>query len=377
MGAGKIAAALWLIMFIAVSARIVHQPLRNNVFPTYRLAGEHWLHAQPLYEGAMGFVYGPLVAATMAPFALLPQTVGDVLWRLLSVLAFLTALAAWWRSGLPPRCGWPAILILLVPFSLGNLNNGQANLIVIALLVGATAAVQGCHWMTGAFCIVSATYLKIYPLALGLLFFVIYPRQIGWRLILALLVFALVTFVLQQPSYVASQYRLWLATRVADNRLHWASTNAPQDLWRLLQPLRVSEGPYLCIRITTALSLAAILWRGRHWSRERMVVSAFAFGCAWMILCGPATESATYVLLAPALVFALVQAFTVPFSGIMRAWIGAILLCELFVLAVISFTPWRHSFIVLLQPFGALLFFGYGLCWALSDYAWNPKTTPE
>jgi hypothetical protein len=88
-----------------------------------------------------------------------------------------------------------------------------------------------------------------------------------------------------------------------------------------------------------------------------------------MILCGPATESATYVLLAPAIVFAVVQALASATPVAIRLWIGLVLFCELLSLAIISFTPWRHSAIVLIQPFGALLFFVYGLVWAESKPA--------
>jgi Glycosyltransferase family 87 len=364
---------VWVAMFIGISLRVIHQPERNNLVPTYRSGGEHWIRSEPLYQGVRGFIYSPPIAAAMVPLALLPQPAADVLWRLLSLSAFLASLAWWKKSGLPPRSGWPGVIFLLAPLSLGNLNNGQANLLVIALLIAAVAAIK-CHcWNTAALCLVLPGYLKIYPLVLGLVFILCYPRDLVWRVLLAGIVIGLFAFFLQHPSYVLAQYHLWVDTRLQEDRSLWDAMNTPQDLWRMLMFTHMSKPIYHGIQVGSGLLIAVLALQGQrfHWSAERVLVSLFSLVCAWMILCGPATESATYILLAPAMAFAFVQAMAKPLRVVMRVWSAIVLFCELLALAIISFTQWRHSPIVLIQPVGALLFFGYGLFWAQSNRAWN------
>lgn len=373
-----IAWVIWLALFAGVSLRVAHQPERNNLVPTYRTAGEHWICSQPLYQGERGFIYSPPVAAAMVPLALLPQLAADMLWRFLSLGAFLAALYRWKNSGLSPQSGWPLALVLLAPLILGNLNNGQANLLVIALLIAAVAAIRRDCWTTAAVCFVLPAYLKIYPAVVGLLFILLYPRQLGWRTLIAGVIIALLAFLFQRPSYVAAQYHLWVTARFQEDRSLWDAMNTPQDFRRLLMFTNMSKPAYHVIQAASALVVASLAIEGRRlrWSAERLLVPLFSLACAWMVLFGPATESSTYVLLAPALVFALISAFTNFVPNWMRFGIILILSCHFMALAIISFTPWRHSPIVLIQPFGALLFFVYGLVWAQLGSAWDMSSAP-
>jgi hypothetical protein len=371
-GLGKVAAAVWVAVFIGVCLRLTHQPQRNNLLPTYRLAGAHWLNSEALYQGERGFIYSPPIAAAMVPLALLPESVADVLWRLISAAALFAALAWWKNSGLPPQHDWPKVLILLAILSLGNLNNGQANLLLLALLVAAAAAVKSRSWALAACFFSLATYFKIYPLALALLFVAIYPRQLGYRLLIALIAVAGFAFLLQRPNYVLAQYSSWMAARLHERRHLWDEMNAPQDLWRALKLTGMSELVYHAIQAASGLALVWLALTGRRhrWTEERLISSLFLLGSTWLVLFGPATESATYLLLAPALVFAALAAVGERFPILLRTWICIVLLTQLAALFVISFTSWRHSNLVLLQPIGAALLLIYLLVWANSASLW-------
>jgi hypothetical protein len=54
--------------------------------------------------------------------------------------------------------------------------------------MAAVLAAYSKRWAISAICIGIAAYLKIYPLAVGLLMVLIYPRQLGWRLAMTLIV---------------------------------------------------------------------------------------------------------------------------------------------------------------------------------------------
>jgi hypothetical protein len=82
-----------------------------------------------------------------------------------------------------------------------------------------------------------------------------------------------------------------------------------------------------------------------------------ALGTCWMLLCGPATESATYVLLAPTLAWAVLDACTRP----RPAWVrGGLLGCygALLLAAAAAWFPVGNQVHTLgVQPLAALVLF--------------------
>src|SRR5207237_9491226 len=129
--------------------------------------------------------YSPLVAVCFAPFSLLPDATGAVLWRLLNVGVFIVALAWWSESVLPgplTRRQRVVLFLLVLPLAVGNLNNGQSNLLVLGLILMAVAALANAggpvtdswRFALAAVCLALASLFKIYPIAIGLLLVVIY-----------------------------------------------------------------------------------------------------------------------------------------------------------------------------------------------------------
>ena len=156
---------------------------RGTSFDTYHLAGSHWLHGENVYSQWMGFVYSPVVAAFFAPFAYLPSSLANILWRVLNAALLLGGLAAILKTnlfaGIKER-NYGLLYILLVPLAVGNIDISQANPLVEGLLLLAIAAVYAERWNSAALCVAIATCFKIYPIAVGLLICVIAPRRFSW-----------------------------------------------------------------------------------------------------------------------------------------------------------------------------------------------------
>jgi hypothetical protein len=364
----RAAVAVWLAIVAAVCARAALQPRVRSLYPTWAAAGGDWLAGAPLYRNTWEphldqFRYSPLVAALLAPFHLLPEWLGGALWRLLNAAALLGGCACWLRAASPAPLTarqWGAFFLLLAPLSLSSLNNGQPNLLIAGLLLASLAAVMGERWAGAALCVAAAAALKVYPLALGLLLAAAYPRRFTPRLALALAVVAAVPFALQQPGYVAEQYRLWYE-RLRDNdaaRRAWPPHMAYRDLWLLLRVCRVPVSPpvYQGAQFLSAAGCAAVCVAGRlrGWGRPRLLTAALTLGTCWMMLCGPATESSTYVLLAPALAWAVLGAGGETWQARLLpslAW-GLLAVCVL--AGVFPNTAQFHA--LGLQPLAALLF---------------------
>jgi hypothetical protein len=370
------ALAIWVVIFLGLAVRTLANPNRATAFTVYRLAGNHWLTAQHLYGDWRGFVYSPLAAVFFAPFGLLPPGFGNLCWTWLNAGIFLLGVRALLGSGIYSgiKPGYHGIVyLLLVPLVLGNLDTGQANPTVIGLLLLAVAAVPAERWNVAALCIAAATYIKIYPLAVGLILFLMAPRRLGWRLLLALVILGFLPFLFQHWSYVSQQYHEWISTRSADDRRLYPIKDVPLDLWFLLVRLGHLPIPgfvYSAFQILSggAIALFCLFGVWKNWPKDRLLTGILAFVCVWMTLCGPATELQTYVLLAPAVVLTLIDAFLSPRPLWLRT--GLLLVYLLMVLAVArtSFLPSQKGiWILTIQPVAAILFLVCCIAWFLSS----------
>jgi hypothetical protein len=369
---------LWAAVLLGISIRIGLSSHSHDVFGTYADAGRRWTASQPLYTYTRGFVYSPLVAAFFAPFSWLPISLGSVVWRLLNAAVFLGAIFWWLKSEITdrvPKSSHWLVFLLILPLSLGNFNNGQVNPMIIGLLMVALLAAHEERWTLSAVAVGFAAYLKIYPFSVGLLLVVLYPRQLGWRLALTLILMGAVSFVLQRPSYVLEQYQRWFSTRAADDR-RMNMDIAPRDFAMILRLLHINLSAHvvLVLQMLAGAGAAAlcIVGRLRKWSEQRLLICVLTTGTCWMLLFGPTTEDATYAMIAPVLAFAMVQAFHQETPLWMRVLVCgsfALLLLGLILNAFFSLkkTPTSMS----IQPIGALLFAGYSILWLFRSSLWR------
>jgi hypothetical protein len=356
--------ALWCLTLTIICVRSAIVPHKNTVFATYELAGLHWRTAQKIYTNVGGFVYSPLVAALFAPFSLVPDALGNLLWRLLNVFVFVVGVWWWLRREMHariPRSRYGLVFLGLLPLSIGNFNNGQVNPMVIGLLMIAMVAARSARWWLAAICIALTTYLKIYPLVFGLLLCAMFPRQFAWRLLVALVCMGGLAFLLQRPTYVIEQYQAWCSTRLHDNRHLYELAVAPRDLWRLLNELHLSitASAYKVLQVVTGALIAIYAVIGRWGKRplNQLLADVFTLASCWMLLLGPASESATYVMLAPAVMLAFVRELGSKSSWWLRIWLFSALTLLVVALGVYSFTHAnRNPHMMVIQPVAAVLF---------------------
>jgi len=368
---------LWAALVIGVLIRSLLKPNSGTVFPIFHTAGGHWLHGENLYSGGTDYLYSPLVAALFSPLALLPYWLANIVWRLGVVAAYLAAVRAWLRDGATriPEKNHVLVFFILLPLSVGSINNAQANPFVVAFVMFTLIAARSARWAAASLCVSIIAYLKIYPLATGLLLAVIFPRQFSWRLFVALLALGTLSFTLQKPAYVADQYHNWVATRAVDER-HHDVMNRPRDLWTLLAAcgIELNLHLYFTLQILGGGIIAVLCFIGRlkKWGTDRLLTLIFTLVCCWMLLLGPATESSTYILLAPAISFAAVEAFSRSFPEWMRALVATALTILIGGAAFIAFAGRRRDlWSMSVQQIGTVLFAVFALAWVFRDSLWH------
>ncbi len=361
---------IWTVLVVGICFRVALWPGVHDVFPIFADAGTDWLDGGNIYRNDRRpeldfFRYSPLIAVLLTPFSLLGDSAGGVCWRLVSVGVLGWGFSWWCRRVLPGGESFTGkqralLWLLLLPLSIPSLNNGQANVLVLGLLLAGVAGAAQERWNLSAACVALACLFKVYPLAHGLLLIALYPWQYTFRFVGVLAAGLLLPFLFQHPAYVAEMYQNWSQRFIVGDRHQNPLPIAYRDLWllfRLYFPIRFST--YLIVQLTAAAGVAAVCLAGRCWGhgRRRQLTVLTLLGISWMLLCGPATESCTYTLLAPALAFVAFDAWQRPRSLWTRG--GVLVIFGLFAAKpLLGGVPVLYEHHFAFQPLATLMFVG-------------------
>jgi hypothetical protein len=378
---------VWITLTVLMCTRTALWPKRNSVYPIFADAGHGWLAGTDLYDQHFWelqidqYRYSPLVAAFFVPFGLLPDRLGGVLWRLLNAGIFFGGVIAYYRAVFPGagRFGLRGATVfgwLLIPLGISSLNNGQANPLVIGMILFALAAVERERWNWAAVALALPILFKVYPAAMALLLLLIYPRKLGWRLALLLTLGAILPFFLQDPAYVARQYSMWIDKLISEDRSTRAISDTYRDFWLLLRWANVPlpRSAYLPLQMTVAAGVAAVvlIGRARRWDRRELLHCLLGLGCAWMVVFGPATENSTFMLVAPTMACAVLEGFGLDRPVWTRCLLAAMV--GLFVgSTIITALPDGRNWAYPLNPLGAVLLFAERLLRLGSATATQPS----
>src|SRR5579875_3796619 len=345
----RLALIAWLILGAAVSIRTLVRPNNHTVFPIFAASAEHWwgnCSMYELYPGLDRFRYPPVFALFVAPFSALGLTTGGILWSWLSIAVLLTGLWQYMRDVIPSTWSRQRMAVFLLLGALGALRglwNAQSNALLMGfVLLGAAALARATSpslkrkrrlfayasgsdwWLTAGFFAVAAC-LKLTPLAPVLLLVALWPRQLGWRLLVVMAALSLLPFLTRPPDIVIDQYREWIDHLMESGSVRWIGFRDGWTIWIVLQHLLGGEAGVLSLsdpmdsswypRVQLATAAATLGWC--LWQRHRavrftlgprwLVHVTLSMGLAWLMLFGPAVEHATYVFLAPPLLWALLD----------------------------------------------------------------------
>ena len=207
----RFAAILWVGLALATVIQNVVIRGRFNNYLIFEGVFNHTLKQLPLFipypeeYGDMNH-YGVFFSAIIAPFALLPSSLGCALWILAN-----TAFLYWAIRQLPLSKGAIIGILLITAHDMyTSAAMQQFNISVIALLVAAFVFVEKgkSHWAT--LFIVIGTLTKLYGIVgLAFFFFAKDKGRFVWSgLLWAALLFCL-PMLYSSPEYVLSQYHDW------------------------------------------------------------------------------------------------------------------------------------------------------------------------
>src|SRR3990170_6126093 len=303
----------WVALFL-VTAAIIMAGSSRSVVSAYRTAALSWFAGQGLYDGSGvgGFVYFPQAAILFAPFAMIPQTMGEVFWRLVNLGVFALglrgfALLGQERSG---RSLFPLMTLVTLPLAWDCARNGQATLIMAGFMLLAVTDIARCRWWRAVLWLSLSVAIKPLAIVLVLLIMAI-DRPMTWRLLLGMATVALSPFLTQGPAYVLQQYAAFLqnSTTAAHVGVVAHGWTSPFSVIKLIG-VELTEQVQMAIRIFAAFGTLALCFLvRRRYDENRSAIYVYTLAALYLILFSPRTENNTYAMLGPSIGVFLSLAF--------------------------------------------------------------------
>ena len=308
----------WIILAVAVSVKVAVQPYSHTVYPVFASGALHWWADAPLYDdydeqGLDLFRYSPTFAIAVTPFAVLPDVVGGMLWNLAGIAVLVWSLRMLVRHVLPGQ--WPAwregvFLGLTLVLSVRGIWSGQNNTFLLGAAILGIVAISRKRWWTAALLLAIPVFIKIWPLALVLLLMACWPRQLIGRFLAACGLFATIPLLTRPLGVVVDQYHHWYLMLVNTRQTRWPGYRDAWTIWENLFP-PVNANVYLALQLATPLAvLGWCLWQKRRTSSDgELLMLILSMWVCWQLLLGPGSERLTYIIVAPAVSWAVLVSY--------------------------------------------------------------------
>ncbi|WP_428331335.1 glycosyltransferase family 87 protein [Mucilaginibacter sp.] len=206
------------LSFFAVAKSVILSHIHNNYF-VYKYNFINVIHQhtvfgpQPEHFTDLNH-YGPAFAILMAPFALLPDGLGVILWVMFNALVLFKAVQL-----LPIKDTHKTIILLVCAHELmTSASNVEINPLIGGLIILSFVFIRDKKDFWAALMIIIGTFIKLYGIV-GLAFFFLSKDKL--KFILGLVFWSVILFVLpmfiSSPAYIIQTYHDWYGDLVAKN----------------------------------------------------------------------------------------------------------------------------------------------------------------
>ena len=289
---------LWTLLAVVAGLTKI-APHRHNNFLIFRGVFWHTIQKLSLYDFYPTEYndhnhYGPIFSLVIAPFAVVPDAIGLLLWLVVLALGMYYAVRR-----LPLAEGRQIFLYWFCAHELLTaLQMQQFNIAIAAIIIGSFAAIEKGREVTAAFLIVLGTFVKLYGVV-GLAFFFFVKRKP--RFILALIGWSVVCFVapmlISSPEYVVGQYVEWYERLAAKNGENTFSLMQNISLLGMIRKASGSASYSDLLVILPGLALFGLPYlrfgQYRHLAFRYAILSSVLL---FVVLFSTGSESSTYII---------------------------------------------------------------------------------
>ncbi len=323
------------------SVDALHHYTHFNDYLIFKFSFEHLIHHRNLYitysnEYFDLFKYTPTFALLMAPFPLLSNIAGIILWDILNAAVMFFAIR---RFPFATREKALFTFSFVIIEAITSLQNFECNCLMTGLFLWAFIAAENKKTGLATFLIMLSAFIKPFGLAFFVLF-IFYPQKLkaitysaAWFLILLAL-----PLVVVSVSELGGIYRDWGALLLNDH-----ATASGFSVMGWLKTWFAIDEKFPVLIGGVILFLLPLL-RIKSFTSKKFRILFLSSSLIWVIIFNHLAESPTYIIAITGV--AIWYAHSKPASAINRA---LLILCFLFsVLASTSFYPSfiRHNYFI-------------------------------
>jgi len=290
--------ALWfgLSLFAVVKSVILSHIHNNYLVYKYNFINvihQHNLYApQPQHYFDLNH-YGPIFSFIIAPFALLPDGAGVILWVVFNAWILLLAI-----QHLPIKNSQYLLVLLLCAHELmTSAANVQINPLIAALILFSYIFIKSENDFWAALMIALGMLIKLYGIV-GLAFFFFSknkPKLVGSFIFWSAVLFVL-PMLISSPAFIIQSYRDWYTDLVQKN-LH-NIISAPQDIsvMGMMRKIAFPGLSNLLVLIPAILLFALSYTRVKYYHNLNYQLLILASTLIFPVIFSTGSESSTYII---------------------------------------------------------------------------------
>ena len=291
---------LWFgLSLFAVGKSVVlgHSHIHNNYF-VYKynfinVINQHNLYQhQPQHYFDLNH-YGPIFSLIIAPFALMPDAFGVVLWVMFNAWILLKAIQL-----LPVKeSQWVVILLLCAHELMTSAANVQINPLITALLILSYVFIRNKKDFWAALTIALGTFIKLYGIV-GLAFFFFSDNKI--KLIVGMVFWSVVLFLLpmaiSSPAFIIQTYKDWYADLLHKNDMNIISTREDVSVMGMIRKMIYPNIVNVVVLVPGMVLFALSYIRIKFFANVNYQLLIVASTLIFPVIFSTGSESPTYII---------------------------------------------------------------------------------
>ena len=292
----RIIICIYILLAIVASLKQYLNGSFNN-YLIFKYVFWHTWEQKPLYESDTAYLdsnhYGPFFSILIAPFAILPDWLGMLLWNLVNTIVLLIAI---FKLPLSER-HQKIIAWICAHECLTSLFSFQFNVGITGLILLSFIYMEKQQSIKAAFVIVVGLLTKLYGIV-ALAFFLFNKKKLNfmlWVPIVLVILFCL-PMAISSPSFIVKSYQDWFYSLTSKSMSN--EVNLMADI-SFLGFIRKTFGLYINVLYGCAfggllLLIALLRTKMYEFKQYRMLILSYVLLC--LVLFNTNVESPTYII---------------------------------------------------------------------------------
>lgn len=233
------------------------------------------------------YKYSPPFALLFAPFSMLPDGVGVVLWNLLNAAVFIIAIKHFFKDN--KLCIYALLIVLLEAIT--SLQNLQSNCLLTGLMILTYTHLRKRNIFYAAILVSLAAYIKIYGIA-AMAFALFFKQRFkfGFLTVLCLMLLFISPLIVLNYDALLLNYKSWMSV------VGVSTTGSQMSVMGILQTWFGWSGSFAVVQLAGFLIVLSPLVQIKKWNDKYFHQLVVASILMFVVLFNQMAESPTYII---------------------------------------------------------------------------------